>query len=54
VYENVNKNKTQLSFAYYPHFWLPTNHRPTFKKVLYQLIKRCVKQFPQPAFQHKT
>jgi len=38
----VNDNRTRVTFAYYPHFWLPADHRPTFKKVLYQLIKRCL------------
>ncbi|KAL4227158.1 Cadherin-like and PC-esterase [Mactra antiquata] len=39
VYTNVNYNLTQISFAYYPHFWLPLHHRPKFSKVIYQLIK---------------
>ncbi|XP_045164832.2 cadherin-like and PC-esterase domain-containing protein 1 isoform X2 [Mercenaria mercenaria] len=39
VYTNINNNKTQFTFAYYPHFWLPADHRPRFSKVIYQLIK---------------
>ncbi|KAL3853639.1 hypothetical protein ACJMK2_017169 [Sinanodonta woodiana] len=39
IYRNLNSNQTLFIFAYYPHFWLPANHRPTFDKVLYQLIK---------------
>lgn len=40
VYQNLNKLKTNMTFAYYPHFWLPARHRPKFHKVLFQLIKR--------------
>lgn len=40
LYDNINHNPSIFSFAYYPQFWLPTNHRPTFVKTLYQLIKR--------------
>ena len=40
TYHDLNKGKTNMAFAYYPHFWLPAKHRPTFHKVLYQLIKR--------------
>ncbi|KAK3610558.1 hypothetical protein CHS0354_008994 [Potamilus streckersoni] len=39
IYRNLNSNQTLFVFAYYPHFWLPRNHRPTFDKVLYQLIR---------------
>ncbi|KAH3876663.1 hypothetical protein DPMN_000511 [Dreissena polymorpha] len=42
LYQNVNNNRTQVAFSYYPHFWLPVTHRPSFKKVLYQLFKRYV------------
>lgn len=38
-YFNVNQGNTQFAFAYYPHFWLPADHRPKFSKVIYQLIK---------------
>ncbi|OWF35067.1 cadherin-like and PC-esterase domain-containing protein 1 [Mizuhopecten yessoensis] len=39
IYRNVNHNSTVLSFAYYPQFWLPTDHRPAFDKAVYQLIR---------------
>ncbi|XP_060593703.1 cadherin-like and PC-esterase domain-containing protein 1 [Ruditapes philippinarum] len=39
VYSNINHDRTQFTFAYYPHFWLPADHRPRFSKVIYQLIK---------------
>ncbi|WAR25835.1 CPED1-like protein [Mya arenaria] len=39
TYSNVNDNRTKVTFAYYPHFWLPADHRPSFRKVLYQLIR---------------
>lgn len=40
VYTNINEDKTHFTFAYYPHFWLPADHRPKFSKVIYQLIRR--------------
>ena len=40
VYPDLNGGRTNSSYAYYPHFWLPSKHRPKFHKVLYQLIKR--------------
>ena len=42
TYPGLNREKTNMAFAYYPHFWLPVKHRPKFDKVLYQLIKRYV------------
>ncbi|XP_060069203.1 cadherin-like and PC-esterase domain-containing protein 1 [Ylistrum balloti] len=39
IYRNVNNNSTVLSFAYYPQFWLPTDHRPAFDKAVYQIIR---------------
>ncbi|XP_071083354.1 cadherin-like and PC-esterase domain-containing protein 1 [Haliotis cracherodii] len=40
VYNNLNNNTTTFSFAYYPQFWLPAEHRPVFDKALFQLIKK--------------
>jgi len=34
-YENISNKKDK---AYCPHFWLPPNQRPTFKKVSFQLF----------------
>ncbi|ESO98523.1 hypothetical protein LOTGIDRAFT_174209 [Lottia gigantea] len=42
VYSNLNDNQTMFSFAYYPQFWLPAEHRPVFDKALYQLMKRSM------------
>ncbi|KAK6177415.1 hypothetical protein SNE40_015520 [Patella caerulea] len=42
VYSNLNDNRTMFSFAYYPQFWLPAEHRPVFDKALYQLMKRSM------------
>ncbi|XP_033745982.1 cadherin-like and PC-esterase domain-containing protein 1 [Pecten maximus] len=39
IYRNINHNSTVLSFAYYPQFWLPVDHRPAFDKAVYQLIR---------------
>ncbi|XP_055999747.1 cadherin-like and PC-esterase domain-containing protein 1 isoform X1 [Ostrea edulis] len=39
LYKSINGNQTDLSYTYYPQFWLPTNHRPAFDKAIYQLIK---------------
>lgn len=39
LYKSINGNHTDLSFSYYPQFWLPTNHRPAFDKAIFQLIK---------------
>ncbi|XP_061195466.1 cadherin-like and PC-esterase domain-containing protein 1 isoform X2 [Saccostrea echinata] len=39
LYKSINGNQTDLSFSYYPQFWLPTNHRPAFDKAVFQLIK---------------
>ncbi|CAC5388867.1 unnamed protein product [Mytilus coruscus] len=38
-YTSINNQQTLMSFAYYPQFWLPNNHRPGFDKAVYQLIK---------------
>lgn len=40
VYNNINRDRTTVSFAYYPQFWLPTAQRPVFDKALYQLMKQ--------------
>lgn len=42
LYKSINGNQTDLSFSYYPQFWLPTNHRPAFDKAIFQLIKWLV------------
>ncbi|XP_029658477.1 cadherin-like and PC-esterase domain-containing protein 1 [Octopus sinensis] len=39
-YDNLNNHTTSMSFAYYPQFWLPTDHRPTFDKAFYQLLRK--------------
>ena len=44
VYSALNANHTAFSFAYYPQFWLPSQHRPVLDKALYQLIKKWVLQ----------
>ena len=43
-YTHLNSGRTNMTFGYYPHFWLPANHRQKFHKIIYQLIKRylCV------------
>ena len=40
TYTNINQDRTSVSFAYYPQFWLPSNQRPVFDKTLYQLMKQ--------------
>ncbi|KAI0234441.1 Cadherin-like and PC-esterase domain-containing protein 1 [Lamellibrachia satsuma] len=40
IYTNINHDRTSVSFAYYPQFWLPSNQRPVFDKTLYQLMKQ--------------
>ncbi|XP_035676867.1 cadherin-like and PC-esterase domain-containing protein 1 isoform X2 [Branchiostoma floridae] len=42
VYNNLNNNRTSVSFAYYPQFWLQPDHRPVFDKALYQLMRRSL------------
>ncbi|XP_056001601.1 cadherin-like and PC-esterase domain-containing protein 1 [Ostrea edulis] len=32
LYKSTNGNQTDLSYTYYPQFWLPTNHKPAFDK----------------------
>ncbi|GAB1602319.1 cadherin-like and PC-esterase domain-containing protein 1 [Argonauta hians] len=39
-YDNLNNHTTSMSFAYYPQFWLPVDHRPTFDKAFYQLLRK--------------
>ncbi|ELU17104.1 hypothetical protein CAPTEDRAFT_217127 [Capitella teleta] len=43
VYTNLNARKTNVSFAYYPRFWLPSDARPVFDKTLHQLF---IETFP--------
>ncbi|KAM8740232.1 cadherin-like and PC-esterase domain-containing protein 1 isoform 2-T2 [Acanthopagrus schlegelii] len=40
VYRNLNGNRTQVSYSYYPQFWLEKKKRPTFRQALLQLIDR--------------
>ncbi|OQV25080.1 Cadherin-like and PC-esterase domain-containing protein 1 [Hypsibius exemplaris] len=38
-YENLNGVNTSFTFAYYPQFWLPRPHRPSFSKTFHQALK---------------
>nr|XP_693701.4 cadherin-like and PC-esterase domain-containing protein 1 isoform X1 [Danio rerio] len=40
VYHNLNQGRTIVSYSYYPQFWLPKSHRPTFQRALQQLLER--------------
>ncbi|CAJ1054445.1 cadherin-like and PC-esterase domain-containing protein 1 [Xyrichtys novacula] len=40
VYGNLNSGRTQVSYSYYPQFWLEKKLRPTFRQALLQLIHR--------------
>lgn len=40
VYRNLNSDRTQVSYSYYPQFWLEKKKRPTFRQALLQLIDR--------------
>ncbi|XP_074553825.1 cadherin-like and PC-esterase domain-containing protein 1 [Halichoeres trimaculatus] len=40
VYRNLNSGRTQVSYSYYPQFWLEKQLRPTFRQALLQLIHR--------------
>lgn len=40
VYRNLNSGHTQVSYSYYPQFWLEKKLRPTFRQALLQLIHR--------------
>uniref|UniRef100_A0A1A8HVN5 Cadherin-like and PC-esterase domain containing 1 n=1 Tax=Nothobranchius kuhntae TaxID=321403 RepID=A0A1A8HVN5_NOTKU len=40
VYQNLNRGQTQVSYSYYPQFWLEKSQRPTFREALLQLIHR--------------
>ncbi|XP_023206089.1 cadherin-like and PC-esterase domain-containing protein 1 isoform X2 [Xiphophorus maculatus] len=40
LYRNLNRRRTQVSYSYYPRFWLEGSHRPTFRQALLQLINR--------------
>lgn len=42
VYGNINDNRTVMSFAYYPQFWLKPGQRPLFDDTLLQLLKVSV------------
>uniref|UniRef100_A0A096MHN5 Cadherin like and PC-esterase domain containing 1 n=1 Tax=Poecilia formosa TaxID=48698 RepID=A0A096MHN5_POEFO len=40
LYRNLNQRRTQVSYSYYPRFWLEGSQRPTFRQALLQLINR--------------
>ncbi|XP_034528958.1 cadherin-like and PC-esterase domain-containing protein 1 [Notolabrus celidotus] len=40
VYRDLNSGRTQVSYSYYPQFWLEKKLRPTFRQALLQLIHR--------------
>ncbi|KAG7496140.1 hypothetical protein JOB18_012898 [Solea senegalensis] len=40
VYGNLNGGRTQVSYSYYPQFWLERGRRPTFRQALLQLLHR--------------
>ncbi|MED6267824.1 hypothetical protein CHARACLAT_016001, partial [Characodon lateralis] len=40
VYQNLNAGRTQVSYSYYPQFWLEKKQRPTFREALLQLLNR--------------
>ncbi|XP_015254892.1 PREDICTED: cadherin-like and PC-esterase domain-containing protein 1 isoform X2 [Cyprinodon variegatus] len=40
LYQNLNQGRTQVSYSYYPQFWLEKNLRPTFREALVQLLNR--------------
>ncbi|XP_024913192.1 cadherin-like and PC-esterase domain-containing protein 1 isoform X2 [Cynoglossus semilaevis] len=40
VYHNLNNGRTQVSYSYYPQFWLEKGRRPTFRQALLQLLHR--------------
>lgn len=42
IYHNLNQGRTIVSYSYYPQFWLPKSHRPTFQRALQQLLERSV------------
>ncbi|XP_056132696.1 cadherin-like and PC-esterase domain-containing protein 1 [Lampris incognitus] len=40
LYSNLNHGRTQISYSYYPRFWLERSLRPTFQQALEQLLFR--------------
>ncbi|XP_036066152.1 cadherin-like and PC-esterase domain-containing protein 1 isoform X1 [Oryzias melastigma] len=40
IYRNLNKGRSQVSYSYYPQFWMERSQRPAFKEVLLQLLDR--------------
>ncbi|XP_047245776.1 cadherin-like and PC-esterase domain-containing protein 1 isoform X3 [Girardinichthys multiradiatus] len=40
VYQNLNAGRTQVSYSYYPQFWLEKKQRPSFREALLQLLNR--------------
>ncbi|XP_041833792.1 cadherin-like and PC-esterase domain-containing protein 1 isoform X2 [Melanotaenia boesemani] len=40
VYPYLNGGRTQVSYSYYPQFWLDRKRRPTFREALLQLLAR--------------
>ncbi|KAM4748879.1 cadherin-like and PC-esterase domain-containing protein 1 [Rhinophrynus dorsalis] len=39
-YNNINNGKTQITYSYYPRFWIEATKRPSFEHALEQLIER--------------
>ncbi|XP_078797749.1 cadherin-like and PC-esterase domain-containing protein 1 isoform X3 [Oryzias latipes] len=40
IYQNLNKGRSQVSYSYYPQFWMERSQRPAFREVLLQLLDR--------------
>ncbi|KAI1278749.1 Cadherin-like and PC-esterase domain-containing protein 1 [Halotydeus destructor] len=40
IYRGLNLGQTDLGFAYYPKFWMPSNERPSFEKSFLELANR--------------
>ncbi|XP_060885482.1 cadherin-like and PC-esterase domain-containing protein 1 [Labrus mixtus] len=40
LYRNLNGGRSQVSYSYYPQFWMEKSHRPTFRQALLQVIHR--------------
>lgn len=40
LFDNINYGKTNISYSYYPQFWIDVKQRPTFEEALEQLIER--------------
>ncbi|XP_077329458.1 cadherin-like and PC-esterase domain-containing protein 1 [Lithobates pipiens] len=40
LFDNINYGKTNISYSYYPQFWIDVKQRPIFEEALEQLIER--------------